>query len=122
MSILAICNLTLAFDCIIVLNKALVFAFTGFSLLPNNITARISFPARFDCEVNEGFVRWAVGEKTMISNTSCPGCIPLNNGSLYFPSVTQNHAGLYTCFIAGVLGVTPTYGVYLTVAGKEIKC
>ena len=57
----------------------------------------------------------------MVTNTSCPGCILLNNGSLYFPSVTHNHASLYTCFIVG-LGTTPRYGVYLTVAGKVIKC
>ena len=117
MNVLAICNLILAFDCIVVLDKALVFAFTEFSLLPSNITARISFPARFDCQVNEGFVRWAVGERTMITNSSCSGCVLLNNGSLYFPSVTQANAGLYTCFIVGAREITPRYGVYLTVAG-----
>ena len=89
--------------------------------MPSNITTRISFPAQFDCQANAGFVRWAVGQRTMITNSSCPGCILLGNGSLYFPSVTQNHAGLYMCFIAGALGVTPTYSVYLTVAGKDIN-
>ena len=117
MNILAICNLILAFDCIVVLNKALVFAFTGFSLLPSNITARITFPARFDCRPSTGFVRWAVGDDVMLSNSSCFGCVLLDNSSLYFPSVTQIHAGRYTCFIVGVLGPTPRYSVYLTVAG-----
>ena len=99
------------------LTKPSFFAFTGFSLLPTNITARKSLPARFDCQSTTGFVRWAAGNYQMISKSSCSGCELLLNGSLYFPSVTQAHAGHYICFIVGVLGPTPRYSVYLTLAG-----
>ena len=85
--------------------------------MPSNITARLLFPARFDCRPTTGFIRWAVGDNIMLSDSTCPGCGLLSNGSLYFPSVIQAHGGRYTCFIVGVLGVTPKYSVYLTVAG-----
>ena len=52
----------------------------------------------------------------MLGDSNCAGCQILGNDSLYFPSVTQAHGGLYTCFIVG--GATqPSIGVYLTVAG-----
>ena len=85
--------------------------------MPSNITARVMFPARFDCQPTAGFVRWVVGDGIMASNSSYSGYVLLGNGSLYFPSVTQDNAGRYTCFIIGVLGPTPRYSVYLTVAG-----
>ena len=88
-------------------------------MLPSNVTARLTFPARFDCQATTDtgfFIRWAVGVNEMLGDSNCAGCQILGNGSLYFPSVTQAHGGLYTCFLVG--GATqPRIGVYLTVAG-----
>ena len=88
-------------------------------MLPRNITARISFPARFDCQTNISlrFIRWSVGlNNEMLSESNCAGCDQIDNSSLYIPSVTRAHGGLYTCFIVGGT-TTPKVRVYLTVAG-----
>ena len=96
-------------------NKTIIF--TGFTILPTNITARLSFPARFDCQSSTGFIRWGVGPQTeILSNVTCPGCYQLLNGSLYIPSVKQSHSGMYTCFIFGG-SEDSFYNVYLTVTG-----
>ena len=97
-----------------------VFPFTEFSVLPSNITGRISFPARFDCQPSspDGFVRWAIGSDfLMLNNDSCPGCQRLINNSLYIPAVNQGHEGAYTCFLFNVGGGLPRFTVYLTIAG-----
>ena len=52
----------------------------------------------------------------MLSDSNCLGCEQLDNDSLYIPTVTPAHEGLYTCFVVGVL-IQPRIGVYLTVAG-----
>ena len=86
-------------------------------MFPRNITARISFSARFDCQTNNGFIRWSVGlNNEMLSESNCPGCDQIDNSSLYIPTVTRAHGGLYTCFIVGGIA-TPKVIVYLTVAG-----
>ena len=88
-------------------------------MLPRNITARISFPARFDCQTNisNRFIRWSIGlGNEMLSETNCPGCDQMANSSLYIPTVARAHGGLYTCFIVGEIPI-PKVIVYLTVAG-----
>ena len=92
-------------------------AFTGFSLLPSNITVRNSLPARFDCQAAVGFIRWGVGDDLILNESNCLECQVLTNGSLFIPSVTQAHGGHYTCFIIGVIGAMPSYSVYLIVTG-----
>ena len=86
-------------------------------MLPRNITVRILFPARFDCQTNDGSIRWSVGPNNeMISESNCPGCDQIANDSLYIPTVTRAHGGLYTCFIVGGT-LNSRVHVYLTVAG-----
>ena len=53
----------------------------------------------------------------MISESNCPGCELLINGSLYIPSVTQANGGCYTCFVIGAIEAMLSYSVYLIVAG-----
>ena len=97
--------------------------FTGFSLLPTNVTVRATFPARFDCTMrnNTGFIRWTIGiQNYAIDNVSCPGCVLLANGSLYIPSVNQSHAGRYTCVLF-IGHPVETFSVYLNIAGQYYK-
>ena len=92
--------------------------FLGFSVLPSNITAGVSSPARFDCQARPGagFIRWTIGSNLeFVSETNCDGCHLQANGSLYIASVTQAHGGLYTCLIVGGNSQTAMFGVYLTI-------
>ena len=110
--------LRLKFDLV---TKPLFLAFfTGFAVLPTNITARNSFPARFDCKATNSdttFVRWTIGDSNfMLSDSTCSGCMLQLNGSLIISSVSQGHAGRYTCVLFEGSPVA-RYSVYLTVAG-----
>ena len=100
------------------INTAFKFLVLGFSVLPSNITVRISSPAQFDCQARPGagFIRWAIGPNfEILSETNCDRCQLQTNGSLYIASVTPAHSGLYTCLIIG--GSQPAMvGVYLTIA------
>ena len=95
--------------------------FTDFSLLPKNLTARPTFPARFDCQTNitDAFIRWARGtDYQMIGPNVCSNCTRLSNGSLSFQSIDQSHGGRYTCIILANGGsIQYRANVYLTVAG-----
>ena len=94
--------------------------FTDFSLLPTNITTRNTFPVRFDCRPrnNSDFIRWTVGiQNYVITNTTCPGCTLLSNGSLYIPTVNQSHAGRYTCVVFVSGAPSGRFSVYLTIIG-----
>ena len=114
-------TLLLSVSLLFVLNyttKPLFLAFfTAFSLLPENLTARIGFPARLDCQTNitNGFIRWARGaDHQMINAATCTNCTRLSNYSLYFQRIDQSHGGRYTCVI---VGLQYRVDVYLTVAG-----
>ena len=116
-------TLLLSASLLLVLNyttKPLFFAFfIGFSLLPKNLTARIGYPARFDCQTNitGAFIRWARGaDHQMINAATCTNCTRLSNSSLYFESIDQSHGGRYTCIILAS-GLQHRVNVYLTVAG-----
>ena len=103
----------------------LVF-FTEFSILPSNVTATIGFPARFDCQANNGYTRWAKGSNLlMITSINCDGCQIYSNGSLAFASVNLSHRGLYVCFIirSGTqVNPRPSINVYLTIPGQKVRC
>ena len=89
--------------------------------MPKNITVQVSFPAQFDCQARPGagFIRWAVGSNfEVLSENNCDGCQLQSNGSLYIPSVTPAHSGVYTCLIVGGSSQQAMFSVYLTtVAG-----
>ena len=118
-------TLLLSASLLLILNyttKPLFLAFfTDFSLLPKNLTARPTFPARFDCQTNVtgAFIRWARGTNyQMIGPSVCRNCTILSNGSLHFQRIEESHGGQYTCIILANGGGTQYRAdVYLTVAG-----
>ena len=102
--------------------KPLFFAFfTGVIVTPSNITARIGFTARFDCQPPNGtgaFTRWARGTAfQMITDSNCRNCDVADNGSLIFGSIDQSHNGMYTCFIVPDTDLSSATNAYVAVAG-----